>query len=88
MKENSELQTTSISKANSVEEIADFWDTHSPADYEDQTHEVEFNVRAERRHRITITPDLYEKIEMQARLKGIMPETLVNVWLAERVQSL
>ena len=36
-----------------LEEIADFWDTHSLADYWDQTHEVSFEVRAQRRRRIT-----------------------------------
>jgi len=30
----------------SVEEAADFWDTHSLADYWDQVHEVEIEVRA------------------------------------------
>ncbi|MDQ3705687.1 MAG: hypothetical protein M3437_10780 [Chloroflexota bacterium] len=42
-------QRTSISKAQSFEEVADFWDTHSLADYWDQTSEVEFEVRAKRR---------------------------------------
>lgn len=76
---------TSISKASTLEEIADFWDTHSLADYWDQTHEVEFEVRAKRRRRVTLAPELYTRIEMQARLRGILPETLVNLWLAERL---
>jgi hypothetical protein len=48
---------TSISKARTIEEIADFWDTHSLADYWDQTHEVEFEVRAQRRRRVTLDPE-------------------------------
>jgi len=47
-KDNNSTQT-SISKAGSLEEIAEFWDTHSLDDYWDQTHEVEFEVRAKRR---------------------------------------
>ena len=39
---------SSISKASTWEEIAEFWDTHSLADYWDETHEVEFEVRVER----------------------------------------
>jgi len=35
-----------------VEEIGDFWDNHSLADYWDQTHEVEFEVRAQHRRRV------------------------------------
>jgi hypothetical protein len=41
MSENKSEPTTSISKARTLEEIADFWDTHSLADYWDQTYEVE-----------------------------------------------
>jgi len=49
MNKNKKLKTTSISKAGSLEEIGEFWDTHSLDDYWDQTHEVEFEVRAKRR---------------------------------------
>ncbi len=30
---------SSISKASSLEEMADFWDTHSLADYDDEIYE-------------------------------------------------
>jgi hypothetical protein len=79
---------TSISKSSSLAEIAEFWDTHSLDDYWDETHEVEFEVRAQRRRRITLDPELYEKIEAQARQRGVLPETLVNIWLMERVKEL
>ena len=85
MSETSDTQLTSISKARTVEEIADFWDTHSLADYWDQTHEVEFEVRAKRRRRITLNPEVYAQLEVQARTRGLLPETLVNLWLAERL---
>ena len=87
MKENNDTQLTSISKASTLEEIADFWDTHSLADYWDKTHEVEFEVRARRRRRITLEPKIYAQVETQARTRGISPETLVNLWLVERLQE-
>ena len=86
MSENDDTQTTSISKAHSLEEIADFWDTHSLDDYWEQTHEVAFEVRAKRRRRVTLDPDLYARLEAQAHERGISPETLVNLWLIERLQ--
>jgi len=85
MNENKNTRITSISKACTLEEIADFWDSHSLADYWDQTREVEFEVRAKRRRRVTLTPEVYARIEAQARARGILPETLVNLWLAERL---
>jgi len=64
--ESDDTQLTSISKARTLEEIAEFWDTHSLADYWDETHAVEFEVRAERRRRITLDPDVYARLEAQA----------------------
>ena len=86
MSASDQTQITSISKARTLEEMADFWDTHSLADYWDQTHEVEFEVRATRRRRVTLDPDVYAWIETQAHSRGISIETLVNLWLAERLQ--
>ena len=87
MSERDDSKLTSISKVHTLEEVADFWDTHSLADYWDQTHEVQFEVRAKRRRRITLEPKVYAQVESQARARGIVPETLVNLWLAERLQS-
>jgi hypothetical protein len=53
MNENAMPETkkrvTSISKAQTLEEIANFWDTHSLADYADQIREVEIEVRLDHR---------------------------------------
>jgi len=87
MSRSDDAQLISISKAGTLEEIADFWDTHSLADYWDQTHEVEFEVRAKRRRRVTLDPEIYARVEAQARAHGILPETLVNLWLVERLQE-
>lgn len=87
MSKSDETRLTSISKARTLDEIADFWDTHSLADYWDQTQEVEFEVRAQRRRRVTLDPEVYARVEAQARARGISPETLVNLWLAERLQE-
>lgn len=87
MNEGNDRQLTNISKARTLEEIADFWDTHSLDDYWDQTQEVEFTVRAQQRRRITLAPEVYTQVEAQARERGVLPETLVNLWLAERLQG-
>ncbi len=86
MAENEGVKKASISQASSVEEIGEFWDTHSLADYWDETQEVEIEVRALPRRRIVVAPDLFEKLALQARIQGLSPETLANLWLAERLQ--
>lgn len=86
MTEENEPRLTSISKARTLDEIAEFWDTHSLADYWDQTHEVEFEVRASRR-RVALDPELYAQVEAQAKSRGVRPETLINLWVAERLKT-
>ncbi len=62
MTKNKDEHVTSISKAQTLEEIADYWDTHSLADHWDETHEVNFEVRMQRKCRVTLTPEIYGKI--------------------------
>ncbi len=71
----------------SIEAAAEFWDAHSLADYEDELHEVEIDVRAQRRRRVTLAPEVWERVAAQARIRGISPETLVNLWLIEHAQA-
>jgi hypothetical protein len=71
----------------SIETAAEFWDTHSLADYWEQTREEEFQVRAQRRRRVTLDPDVWAQVVHQARIRGVSPETLVNLWLMERSQA-
>ena len=78
---------SSISKAKSIEEIGDFWDTHSLADHWDDTREASFTVRATRRMRVTIDSEVYGKVEALARERGISPETLVNLWVVEHLKK-
>ncbi len=85
MGENEQEKMTSISKAQAPEEIGEFWDNHSLADYWDQTKDVQVEVRAKHRRRVRLDPDIYARIEAEARTRGVLPETLVNVWLAERL---
>ena len=87
MSKNKPVSQTSISKARTGEEIADFWDTHSLDEYWEQTHETAFAVRVQKRRRITLDPEIYARIEDQARARGLMPETLANLWLKECVQA-
>ncbi|MEA1934707.1 MAG: hypothetical protein U9N60_09825 [Thermodesulfobacteriota bacterium] len=79
MEENN--KKTSISKASTLEEIGEFWDNHSLADYWDQTEEAEFKIRATRRHRITIDPELYDKITSSSYKRGILPHLHLSLFL-------
>jgi hypothetical protein len=72
----------------SIEAAAAFWDTHDLHDYWDETSEAHFEVELERR--IVLVPlegRIARKLADIARQQGISTETLVNVWLSERLQE-
>ena len=84
-----EDRVSSISGSRTLEEMADFWDTHSLADYDDQTYEVEMTFDpSARRSVVTIEPDLMQDIAQMARARNISTQTLINVWLRQQVDRL
>ncbi len=87
MNKSEKTGLSSISKARTLAEVAEFWDTHSLAEHWDETREAEFELRAMRRRRVTLDPEIYARLEVQARERGVLPETLINLWLAERLQE-
>ena len=73
----------------SLEEAAEFWDTHSLADYEDVQQEVMFDVDVKSaKNYFAVEKDLSERIDQLAYAQGVFPETLVNLWLKEKVLDL
>ena len=88
MNENDQEGRTGISRVSTLEETGEFWDSHSLGDYTKETPEVTFDLRAQRRRRITLDPDLYAQLETEARIRGLSSETLVNRWITEKLQSL
>jgi len=78
----------SISKAQSYQEIGEFWDTHDLGDYWDQTKPVEFDVNIQSEvlyYRLDSV--LSKKMQVIAEQRGVSPETLLNLWVQEKVQQ-
>lgn len=73
----------------SVSEAAEFWDTHDLGEYWDLTRETRFEVDLQRRVFLTaLEPELAKRLVACARKQGVSTETLINVWLAERLKEL
>ena len=73
---------------NSLEAAGEFWDTHSSADYEDYMKEVHFDVELKgRAHDVRVTNDVLREVRKIARQRGVATETLVNLWLQEKVAA-
>jgi CopG antitoxin of type II toxin-antitoxin system len=71
---------------NNVEETVEFWDTHSLADYEESWKDVQCEIDIKRRtYQISLDSGIYQKLRSAARERGVSAETLVNLWLQEKV---
>ncbi|MFQ5685955.1 MAG: CopG family antitoxin [Candidatus Scalindua sp.] len=79
---------SSISKAESYKEISEFWDTHDLSDYWDETKEVKFDVNIElEKTYYAVDKTLSEQIEIVAKNRGVSADTLINLWIQEKLQQ-
>jgi hypothetical protein len=69
--------------------VAEFWDTHSVADYWDELESVEPSEKPLPRRVITLRldPKAAEALQALARKRGTNYSTLARVWLAERLKT-
>ncbi len=73
---------------SSLEEFWGFWDTHSSADYEADMEAVAADIDLiSSKVYFSVAKDLLSKVRTQARRQGVSPETLVNLWLQERLDA-
>lgn len=78
---------SSISKASFYGEIGEFWDTHDLGDYWRETRPAKFSINIQ--SEVTYYPldgALSTKIRSLARQRGISPETLLNLWVQEKLE--
>ena len=79
---------TSISKAQSYKEIGEYWDKHYIAEYWEETKPAEFEVDI--KSEVTyyaVDNKLSAKVREFARRHGVSPDTLLNMWLQEKLQE-
>ena len=71
-----------------IKAAAEFWDTHSLADYSDETVDVQFDVDLQRS--VFLAPlehNLARRLAEMARRQGLSAETLVNLWVSDHLQQ-
>ena len=69
-----------------IEEASEFWDTHSVADY--PSHVVQFEYTPEERITfVAIANEFLSQLEQRAKEDGISIETLINLWVQEKLTT-
>jgi hypothetical protein len=79
---------SSVSDAGSYQEIGKYWDTHDATEFgEQQPVEFDVHIRSQR-HYFPVEWQLYLKIRQLADQRGVSDETLLNLFLKERIDQL
>ena len=80
------MNSPKLPQTDSVQELAQFWDSHELTDFEDQLEEVKEPV-FERKSMIQIPlqPDEIEALTAIADSKGIASADLIREWVLERI---
>ena len=71
---------------DNIDRIIQFWDTHSTADYDDEMDDIFFEIDIQEEvYTVALVPELVDMVERQAKTRGVATETLVNLWVAEKL---
>ena len=76
-----EPKHSAISHATSLEEMGAFWDTHDFTDYDTDAPDVEIKLARV----VPIEAALLQALRQQAQQRGVTVETLVNLWLQQKL---
>lgn len=77
-----------IPQTDSIQELAEFWDTHDLTDFEDQLEELtEPAFGRETIVQIRLQPVEVEAVKQFAKLRGIDYTDLIREWVLERVHT-
>ncbi len=77
-----------FSKVSSYQEIGEYWDAHDLGEIWDETEEAKFEVDLESDvFYYAVETSLSSKLHTIAGRRGVSVETLVNLWLQEKVNQ-
>ncbi len=79
---------TSISQATSYKEVGEFWDAHDLSDFWDKTEEALFavDIKSEVTY-YAVDRELSERIQSVAQKRGVSADTVINLWIQEKLQE-
>ena len=79
-----ENKLSSISQSDTLEGMGEFWDSHDFSEFDTDAPDVQFEISCA----VPVDPDLLSAVEKQAHQRGISVETLINLWLQQKLLEL
>jgi len=84
------MSTLKIPQTDSIEELAQFWQTHDLTEFQDELEEVTepvFERQAEAVFTIHLPFQEAELVKRLAQSKGVEPTALVREWVLEKIHT-
>ncbi len=80
------MKKSKLPKTDSIQKLAEFWDTHDLTDFEDQLEEVAKPVFVrDCAIKVHLESNEAEAIEQLAQAKGISREELIRGWVLQKL---
>ncbi len=81
------MKEIEVPEFKSYEEEAEFWDNFDTGDYMPEEGWEEVYTDTKRAMRVAILPEIVAPLRARARAKGVSVETLINVLLANSINT-
>ena len=80
------MKKSKLPKTDSIQKLAEFWDTHDLTDFEDELEEVAepIFVRGSAIQVQLDSPEA-EAVQQMALAKGVSLEELIHIWVREKI---
>lgn len=79
--------STKLPQTDSIQELAQFWDTHDVTDFEEELEEVNEPVfEGATTVRVHLPPDAAEALRETAHSQGLDAAELIRQWVLEKVR--
>ena len=80
------MKKSKLPKTDSIEKLAEFWDTHDLTDFEDELEVVAEPVFVRGAAiNVPLEPGEVDAVERMAQAKGVSPEELIRAWVLQKV---
>ena len=83
------MNTNQLPQSDSIQELAQFWDTHDLTDFENDLEEVTETIfERETAVMVHLSPEDAVVVNEIAKAKGLNDSELIREWVVEKVHSL
>jgi CopG antitoxin of type II toxin-antitoxin system len=78
------MKKSKLPKIDSIEKLAEFWDTHDLTDFEDELEEIPGPVFVrDRAIKVHLKLPEAKAVQKMAQAKGVSPEELIRAWVLQ-----